>query len=301
MDYTQPPMVSRSVSHNSAERNQRLSSSEERIHLLRTETERLEQYLRELPDEAWGHPSACDRWTVADVVAHLTWLSQNYPPRITRALLDDASPDSADHRRLGSGQMDPAEEGDQAIALRRALGDRLLSEFIVGNKALDQALGKVGPQDWDKLVYRAVGTESLRNLVDVFITERTVHGWDIRSCFDPQASLSLECVPIIVERIAQRPRWWSFKEGLAPLPLRYRFEVTSPTSYSVDVVVTEDKQFMEVASSRDAQVTCQTDGETYIMLMYGRITPSQALSDGRVAFEGDQALVTAFVRGFTGG
>ena len=128
-----------------------------------------------------------------------------------------------------------------------------------------------------------------------------MHGWDIRSQFDPQASFSPECVPIIVERIAQRPRWWSFKQGHVPLPLRYRFEVASPTHYSADVVVTEEEQFMEVASSRNAQVTFQTDGETYIMLMYGRITPSQALADGRVSFEGNQELVTDLVLRFTGG
>jgi len=86
------------------------------------------------------------------------------------------------------------------------LGDRLLADFIKSNQAMDQALAKVGSQDWDKLVYRGGRTESLRNLVDGFITERTIHGWDIRSLFDPQASLSLECVPIIVERIPQRPR-----------------------------------------------------------------------------------------------
>ena len=197
-----------------------MSSAEERLEILRAETEGLERYLTDLPKEAWGKPSACDEWSVADVVAHLTSLSKNYPPRIIRALQGDASPDLPEHRRLGSGQIDPAQGRVQVIALRQALGDQLLSEFIKGNQATDQALAKVRPQDWDKLVYRTVGTEPLRNIVDMLITERTVHGWDIRSRFVPPASLSPECVPIIVERIAQRSRWWSFKEGLAPLPLR---------------------------------------------------------------------------------
>ena len=211
---------------------------QERIRILLDETRRLENYLSRLPVVAWSHPSSCDRWTVADVVAHLTWLGKNYPARINRALQGDASPDTPAHRRLASGQLDPAEEGDQAISLRQELGDHLLSEFLKGNQAINQTLAAVGPQDWDKLVYRGVGTEPLRNLVDVFITEQTLHGWDIRSRFDPQASLSPDCVPIIVERIAQRPRWWSFKKGTSPLPLRYRFEVANPTPYSVDLVIT---------------------------------------------------------------
>ncbi len=93
----------------------------------------------------------------------------------------------------------------------------------------------------------------------------------------------------------------SVKEGLAPLPIRYRFQVTGPTPYSVDVVVTEEKQYMDVASNEDSQVTFQSDGEIYIMLMYGRITPSQALADGRMSAQGDKGFVTAFSEHFTGG
>lgn len=280
-----------------------MSSPEERLEILRTETKGLEQYLRDLPKEAWEHPSVCERWAVADVVAHLTDAGRNYPLRILRALQGDASPDMPDHRRLGSGQLDPAQEGDQAIVLRQELGDHLLSEFIKGNQAIDQALAKVGHQDWDKLVYRAVGTEPLRNLVDVFITERTVHGWDIRSRFDSQAGLSPESVAVIVERIPQRPTWWSFRTeaGFAPLPLRYRFEVTPPAQYRVDLVVTEERRYMEVDSNDRPQVTFKCAGETFVFLMYGRINPEAAIADGRMSYAGDQELVNAFVQRFTGG
>jgi uncharacterized protein (TIGR03083 family) len=228
-----------------------------------------------LPAEAWERPSACDRWTVADVVAHLTGLSRIYPPRIMRALQDDASPDAPSRRRLGTGQIDPTVEGDQALLLRQELGDQLLAEFIKSNHAIDHALAQAGPQDWDKLVYRTVGTESLRNLIDVFITERTIHGWDIRSQFELRASLSPACVPIIVERIPQRPRWWSFSTaaGFSPFPLRYRFAMTQPVPYVVDVVVTEEQQYLEVASQDEAHVTIRCSGDTFILLMYGRIQP----------------------------
>ncbi len=100
---------------------------EERMRILLDETRRLENYLSRLPADAWSHPSSCDRWTVADVVAHLTWLGKNYPARINRALQGDASPDRPAHRRLASGQFDPSEEGDHAISLRQELGDQLLT------------------------------------------------------------------------------------------------------------------------------------------------------------------------------
>ena len=169
---------------------------------------------------------------------------------------------------------------------------------------MDKVLAKVGTLDWDKLVYRRVGTESLRNVLDMFVTERTIHGWDIRSRFDPQAGLSPHCVPIIVQRIPQRPRWWSFRldPGLSKLPLRYRFVITSPLDYTVDVVVAaDDQQYMEVGSRQPAQVTFRCDGETFIMLMYGRIKTTDAMSEGRLHYEGEEDLAAEFAQRFTGG
>ena len=66
-----------------------------------------------------------------------------------------------------------------AIALANELGDQLLPTFIQGNRDMKAALAQVGPEDWDKLVYRPNGAEPLRNIVDVLISERAIHGWDI--------------------------------------------------------------------------------------------------------------------------
>ena len=276
-------------------------SPEERVRILINETESIEKYLRGMPAEAWECPSACDRWTVADVVAHLTWITRNQAPRIVRGLRGDVSPDVPPRRRLEAGQFDPSELEDAAVVFRQEQGENLLSEFIKSNQALSEALAEVGPRDWSKLVYRPVGSESIQNIVDVFINELTVHGWDIRSRFDPEAKLSPECVSIVVERIAQRPKWWLFKQGTIPLHARYRFEITTPALYSVDVVITHDNQYMEVNSGNQPQVTFRVVGQTYIMMMYGRITLEEVISRGQVAVEGDQELVTAFEQSFVGG
>lgn len=238
---------------------------------------------------------------MADVVAHLTWITKNQAPLITRGLQGDVSPDVPPRRRLEGRQFDPAELEEAAVAFRKEPGEDLFTEFVKANQALSEALAQAGPDDWMKLVYRPVGSEPLQNIVDVFITELTVHGWDIHSRLDPEAKLSPECVPIIVERIAQRPKWWSFKQGNAPLSARYRFEVMTPTRYTVDVVITPDDQHMEVDSADRPEVTFRIDGETYIMMMYGRITPGQAISKGKVAADGYGELVTSFKKRFVGG
>jgi hypothetical protein len=77
--------------------------------------------------------------------------------------------------------------------------------------------------------------------------------------------------------------------------------MTQPAPYIVDAVVTEEQQYLEVASKDEAQVTIRCGGETFILLMYGRLQPDAAIAEGRVTFEGGQQLATAFIERFTGG
>ncbi len=275
---------------------------EERLRILLAETHRLEDYLTSLSKEHWTHPTACSEWCVADVVAHLVDNGKNYAPRIIRALQGDASPDDLSPRRA-QGSVDPVSSAQRIIALRKQFSepDALLPEFLVANRAFREAMAMVGSGDWYKSVYRPAGSEAISDLVDMGLAELTLHGWDIRSQFDPSVALSPEGLPVVVERIAQRPRQWSFKEGASPLPFRYRFEVATPAPYLADVVVTEVEQYMEVASDKKADIIFSCDGETYVMLMYGRVDPSHALNDGRLSFAGEQLLVAAFADCFVGG
>ncbi|HEY7494760.1 MAG TPA: SCP2 sterol-binding domain-containing protein, partial [Candidatus Tectomicrobia bacterium] len=83
--------------------------------------------------------------------------------------------------------------------------------------------------------------------------------------------------------------------------LRYRFEVTDVPGYRTDVVLTDARPYMEAAANAPADVTFRCDGETFILLMYGRIRPQEAVAQGRMTCEGDTALVAAFSQRFTGG
>lgn len=85
------------------------------------------------------------------------------------------------------------------------------------------------------------------------------------------------------------------------MPFRYRFEIASPLAYAVDVVITKEQQYMEVGSKEPAQVTFHCEGKTFVMLMYGRVKAADAISDGRLPFEGDENLAAEFVQRFTGG
>ena len=67
-----------------------MESVEQRVKILRHEAEVFKQYLTSLPAAAWSQPSACDRWTVADVVSHIG--SQGFAETITRGLRGVISP-----------------------------------------------------------------------------------------------------------------------------------------------------------------------------------------------------------------
>ena len=66
--------------------------AEQRVHLLKSESQRFVDYLSALPEESWGRQSACDRWLVGDVVAHLTGGVDNYFGNIVRGVAGDSSP-----------------------------------------------------------------------------------------------------------------------------------------------------------------------------------------------------------------
>ena len=56
-----------------------MSTVEERIEILKVEYQRLEHYLHTLSPEDWHHPSTCDQWTVADIIAYVALTKPKSP------------------------------------------------------------------------------------------------------------------------------------------------------------------------------------------------------------------------------
>src|SRR5262245_42846110 len=160
-----------------------MDSPEETVKLVIAESERLIRYLHTLLPEAWRTLSACNRWEVRDVVAHLAAQGQFYADMVSRSLQGDTST-PAGRPAAGSATAASASEGaaQRAIARRGQLGDQVLSEFITTNDQLNQRLTSLGPQDWEKPhFFNSLGIAPLRLRPDVRLFELALHGWDIRS------------------------------------------------------------------------------------------------------------------------
>src|SRR5262245_10144287 len=272
----------------------------DRAQIVHTEAKRLEQFLRALSPEDWQRPSACDQWQVADVVAHVAGMA--LAERITRGLHGDLTPPQGGPQ-TGTLHEDALRErvAQRAIAARQRLGDQLLSVFIASNERLDQVLSALRPRDWETLCQHPMGPEPVRTWIDMRITELAMLGWDIRSRFDPQATLSTDSLPALCHTIPRAVRRAFRPEASRSTPVRYRFVVTEPVAARQDIVLSREGGRCEPANDSKADVTFRCTTETYVLVMFGRGTVEGALRDRRLSYEGDLELVAAFGQAFVGG
>ncbi len=261
----------------------------ERIEVAKAESARLERRLRELSDDDLRRPSACDHWEVADVVAHLAFAAQFQARMITRGLEgDDSIPEGA---RRQESEGTPASEriARGALALRERLGDGLLDTFHQRYQELGQLFDAIGPDDYDKPCWHPWGDTNVSDFVDLAINELAIHGWDVCSSLDPGYHIEQATLPAalavssnVLARVVQT--------GSA----RFRFELTDAGGVP-DLVVGGEN-----AAPLTPSATLHCDGETFLLIVYGRLNMEAALSSGRLNVSGDTTLAKELGRHLTG-
>jgi hypothetical protein len=175
------------------------------------------------------------------------------------------------------------------------LGDQLLVTFEATDQALNRLLADLSAPDWEKPCYYFGGLFPVRWFCDARLGELVIHGWDIRSRFEPEALLSPESLPVLLEVCAALTPGLALSPGAKlATPVRYRFAVTGAVSATIDIVVAGDKARIDEASDAPPNVTLRCEAETYVLIRYGRLRLAEALATGRVVAEGDQALAAAF-------
>ena len=283
-----------------------MASYEERVKLLKLESERLMEYLSALQDDGWTRQSACERWQVGDVVAHLVGVAEFYAGTVSRGRQGNSSPPEGLPPAGTSNAPASAENiAQRSISARQRMGDHLMATFAEEDNRLNNILADLGPEEREKPCYHPGGIVPAGNFVDLRFKEVALHSWDIRSVLDTDVHLSPESLPSIITLIsnslASGSLPWAFWPGLrASGPVRYRFEVTDPVQYKADVVVEDDEARLEEPSARSPSVTFRCDTETYVLLMYGRLGAAQAITGGRLTVEGDGELAAQFSQWFKG-
>ena len=251
-----------------------VAAMQTRIGLARSEASRLSDYLGNLSPAAWEHSTACDRWQVGDVVAHLVWIGEFYVTFITRALAGDltappGSPKDAQYANV------PAEDfySLKAFEYRESLGDDLLPTFTRRFDELGKILEQLTPDDYERPCFYHSGNRPVWTLADLTVQELTVHAWDIQSHLEPDAHLSPECQPVLLERVVQRPQ-----PGLK-LAKRVRFELSGAVDTAYDLAPTGDGAKVEPAVNGAAESVLKWDVERFILMLYGRASFSLPINE----------------------
>lgn len=283
-----------------------MDSYEQRLESLFSVSTSLKNYLASLPAESWLQPSACDRWQVADVVAHLAGGAEGYTNTVSRGLQGDTSPPPG---RMPAG-ADAAESSadriaSSALSTREQLGSGLLSTFDATDSRLNQLLAGLSPQDRDKPCYHGGGIVPAENFIDLRLNELAIHEWDIRSSLELEAHVAPEGLPstllLLSRSLAAGSVRWAFWPGpKLSTPVRYRFEVAQPVPIRVDIVVQGDRASVEKPGEIPANVSFSCDTETFVLVMYGRVSAADAIASGRLSVAGDSQLAVQFNQWFKG-
>ncbi len=278
-----------------------------RIDLLEREARLLLDFLGDLPHDAWAADSACADWTVADVIGHLT--SVDLSTRLVRGLDGDHSPPE------GSPAPEQHDEDafarsiyQRAVDATQRLGDGLLEDFI---QRIDETVAlfrQVQPDQWNNLVYWPAGPMRMDTLLTQRIAELTMHGWDIRSRLEDDYHLSDGSVTALLDTVDRAARR-AFRPDplLASRPLRYRFNISRPEERVIDLVLSDgDAEIIEEMApnspAEQADVTFECDGETCVLILYGRLTPHDAVAARRLSVaDGESYLAATFGERFVGG
>ena len=279
-----------------------MNEDAERREEIKRANRRIEEFLGAITAEDLSRQSACEGWTVADVVGHLVERGRPIPDQIERGLTGDLSPSP------GVSDDPPANEDQfridldlRAVALRKELGDRLLEEFARVNREFERVLALVADDDWEKPCYHRLRPETVRSKVDIRIAELAMHEWDMRWALDRHAVVAEESLAGLVNASGRAVRRAFRADPARARTVRYRFSLSGPSVESVDVILSAQGASFEIgaASRPDAVFICSS--ATYSMVIFGRWKLDAAIVEGLITVEGDSNLVQGFVDAFVGG
>jgi uncharacterized protein (TIGR03083 family) len=265
------------------------------VPIIQTEADSLARFLDTLSEDDWQRPSACDLWTIRDVVAHLVWAADFYTDTVSRGVHGDISqPDDHPPGDAPDQASMPAYFHQHTIRMRDRLGMRLMPTFRSRFQALSNLMSGLSPKQWEMpcsfFHYRG-GKQPAYAFLFLIIQELAIHGWDIRSRFDKTASLSVESLPPLLERIPRRSGFSSFPIDTERWPhMRYRFDLSRDCELRYDLAVEGGRVHMEPSDNNPADVTLHCDQSTFVLMMYKRLTLDSAVSQEHLSVDGDQEL-----------
>ena len=271
----------------------------ETIALLRSESDALAAFLAGLDTEGWGRQSACTAWTIADAAAHIAQGSQGSSLALTRARGGDPSPpEGARLLEAGDRASEPTAERAKAFSAGKDAAD-LLQAYREGADLLVQTVSDLQPEDWEKPSFHRRGFIPIHENVTRRIQEIAIHGWDIRSAFDPASEIS-EGGAREIATVAHRWLNACFVPLEGGANARFRFDVSGPNPFSEDVVLEGNGFRIESAGDATPDVTFRSNTSAYVLLIYGRLDISSGSTPVQLEIDGPLERALIFTQSFQG-
>lgn len=247
----------------------------------------------DLGEGGWRHPSLLPGWSVADVVAHLTWIE-----RILLGRFD--APHEPDWSALPHATSAFGRATEIPVDLRRARGRAdVLAEFDTTIADRLQAL-RQGPQDLATPTPDAFGRPStLDGVLRMRIFDTWVHSQDIRLAVGRPGGTGTAAARIAAERMAGALGFVWARNVAAPEDTTLVLDVVGPAWSLRRAVVRQADgrgRAIDAPESPTAHLTMTLDD--FVQLSCGRVRPNRSLPEAAAAvrIEGDQDLGTRAVQ-----
>ncbi len=201
-----------------------------------------------------------------------------------------------------------ANNAQRDIDRRNQLGGSILEAFDASYGRLHQEFDRFSEGSWDTLCWHVRrGAMTAESYVELRIQELAIHDWDIRSAFQPDAGLDLNCVPVLLD---MSPTWLCMcfrPSDRLPKPVVYGFNVspnesgvTTKESRQYRMSVTGDAFEMVSGAARQADLLLSATAEQYLLFSYGRLTAAGGVHSGKLKVQGDAAHLDRFEVWFKG-
>lgn len=241
----------------------------------------------QLSEEEWKTPTDVPGWTVQDNLTHIT--------AIEWMILGEPMPDVQVPEGLEHIKNDAGKNNEVFVESRRALtGAEALAEFreITGRRLAD--LGAYGADDFDNESWTPMGPGKVRDLLPFRAFDSWVHEQDMRRAVGKPGNVDSAVADVAVARMVTTMPYVVGKKAGAPDGAVVAFDVSGPPGRAFAVGVEGRAKVLDSVPD-DATARIVTDGMTFVRLATGRVDPGDALGDGTVRCEGDEALARSVV------
>jgi len=237
---------------------------------------------RDLPNDAWGGPTGCEKWTMHELAGHIAgeavWFAH-----LVLETTEGVSPlpDST----WGELNALPGKEIAERVAnAARELTVNVESAPPRGLEG-DANLGWATMPLWEGL---AIGMQ-----------EGVIHNWDVRVGRDPNATIPTPWAQALAPTMVNLAPFLARRDAAQAEPGTYLLDVGDGIG-PVTIIAGENGVTAEQGKAGPADVTLRLSADQYVRLIAGRLPLKEAIANGSVTVEGDASRAEGLNRIFKG-